>query len=211
MGVRGGLGEVVDALTGAALIFVFAWLVALLSYNMAPCGAVGASMCGEAAAAAAGLLYSWRRGLLREFFHPPRLGAARLLGLAGAGVGAMLLLAPILSPAPSPVEHEVFTCVESHPVLMGFTLLFLAPFTEELCFRGLIQGRLSRVIGGPAALLAASLAFYAAHVYALGAAGALVAFVEGIVLGVPVLLGDSLWAPILIHSLLNLVGFVAAV
>jgi membrane protease YdiL (CAAX protease family) len=81
-----------------------------------------------------------------------------------------------------------------------------AAFGEEMLFRGFVLDRLDQLLGGRALWAAAvlqALLFGAAHAY-LGAGGAIVAGVLGLVLGaVFVAGGRSLWPCILIHGLID--------
>jgi membrane protease YdiL (CAAX protease family) len=82
-----------------------------------------------------------------------------------------------------------------------------AAFGEEMLFRGFMLDRLDQLLGGRGAGWAAAvlqaLLFGAAHAY-LGASGAIVAGVLGLVLGAVFLIaGRNLWPCILIHGLID--------
>ena len=81
-----------------------------------------------------------------------------------------------------------------------------AAFGEEMLFRGFVLNRIRQLLGGRAiwaAVILQGLLFGAAHAY-LGAAGAIVAGVLGLVLGVVYVLGGrNLWACFLIHGLVD--------
>ena len=81
-----------------------------------------------------------------------------------------------------------------------------AAFGEEMLFRGFVLDRLDQLLGRRtiwAAALLQGLLFGAAHAY-LGASGAIVAGVLGLVLGVVFVLGGrNLWPCIVIHGLVD--------
>ncbi len=91
-------------------------------------------------------------------------------------------------------------------VRASIILLFLAPFTEELVFRGLLQFSLSSLLNPLASLFLVSLVFALMHFKAVETKGLFIIFLEGIVLGLPVYFGEGLAASILSHSLMNLYG-----
>lgn len=70
---------------------------------------------------------------------------------------------------------------------------------EELLFRGVAQAGLETIVGGPIALLAASLLFGLAH--ALNRAYFIIATLAGAYLGLLYLLTDNLLVPTLVHFL----------
>ena len=90
-----------------------------------------------------------------------------------------------------------------------------AAFGEELVFRGFLQSRLERFIGGEtlsawlSAAVLQALIFGLLHSY-LGAAGAIMAAATGLVLGfVYVISGRNLWACIILHGLVDTVSLTA--
>lgn len=90
-----------------------------------------------------------------------------------------------------------------------------AAFGEELLFRGFILGRLAQAGGGsPAAvhgaIFAQAVLFGSLHLYQ-GAGGALVTAFVGLAMGyVWLFTGRNLWAPILLHGLIDFVSMTAA-
>lgn len=93
-------------------------------------------------------------------------------------------------------------------VLTGWELLrvcIAAPIAEELVFRGAVQGFL-RPLGGQAAVVAAAALFAVQHG---GAAGVLYAFCTGLVLGWLRERSGSVLPCILLHSVNNLLVFLA--
>jgi membrane protease YdiL (CAAX protease family) len=99
-----------------------------------------------------------------------------------------------------------------NPWLFGFTsftAIAIIPVTEELLFRGLLQGWISRFLPAGWAILLASLLFAAAH-YApsQGASNVIIIaqlFILGLFLGHLYRRQRSLWACISLHALFNLV------
>lgn len=204
-----GDGELIDAAVGAALFFTVVGVVAAATAPLLPsCGSVIGSALGQAAALLLGILYSWRRGLLGRLYHRPRLKPRSIAGLIALAVAVMLVSGMILKPGTQRTERLIEMCLLQNPAIMIPVALIVAPATEELFFRGLIQMRLQERIGRLPALLAASLLFYAAHIPALGPVKAIGVFVEALVLGTPILLGDSLWTCMMLHASVNLVGII---
>ena len=181
---------------------------------------VAITLVGELASAVAVL------GWVRLVNHGPlaALGAPRrpLVDLAaGLGTGLVLLLAGgavllvvralasrILGHAP-PEAQQVQACVTGSALFyLGPVVILVAPFGEELFFRGfLYQGLRRRLSVWPAALISA-MAFGAAH-YA--GAAFLVLIPALVVVGIGLALvfekRQSLLASMTAHAAFNLVGF----
>ena len=161
----------------------------------------------------------WRELGLRR---PKRLWQVPLIVIAGFAVGELsagavvAFIYPLLHLQPPAVPSFLSTLRGNWaeylywivPVTWGS-----AAFGEEMLFRGFMLDRLDQLMGGRApwaALLAQALLFGAAHAY-LGASGAIVAGVLGVVLGVAVLLGGrNLWPCVLIHGLIDSSSITAA-
>jgi membrane protease YdiL (CAAX protease family) len=92
-------------------------------------------------------------------------------------------------------------------LLLGASVVLLAPVAEELAFRGLLQPALGRGIGSAGAIAATSLLFAAAHWY-YGPKLPLIALV-GAVLGWARVASGGLRAPIALHALVNAVNLAA--
>jgi membrane protease YdiL (CAAX protease family) len=76
----------------------------------------------------------------------------------------------------------------------------IAPFAEELAFRGLLYGYLRRYMAIPIALVLMAACFAAAH-FIVMLMPAL--FVVGLILGAAYERSGSLWVPIIIHGVFN--------
>jgi membrane protease YdiL (CAAX protease family) len=90
-----------------------------------------------------------------------------------------------------------------NPQVWQLALLSLvAGFGEELLFRGLAQGGLTQLIGGPAgpwiALVVVAVLFGIAHW--LSTTYSLLALIAGLYFGVLLILTGSLWVPIVAHA-----------
>ncbi len=98
----------------------------------------------------------------------------------------------------------LWTSKYSNPVialkLAGIVLL--APFVEELVFRGLLFRTLSKWSGALAAVVGSALLFAALH-FQYDFAGMAFIFGDGLLLALARLHGDSLWIPIAMHLLGN--------
>jgi membrane protease YdiL (CAAX protease family) len=81
-----------------------------------------------------------------------------------------------------------------------------APLVEETFFRGfLFRGLAASPLGGPATIVVTSLAWAAIHLqYDLYDMGTI--FLLGLLLGAFRLITGSLWPPLLMHALVNLLA-----
>ena len=85
--------------------------------------------------------------------------------------------------------------------------LAIAPFCEEVLFRGSLQGWLSTMIGAWPALIIAATIFTLGHIKALGLGkGLITAAILSVILGIPVALYNTLIPSITIHVICNLLG-----
>jgi CAAX protease family protein len=139
----------------------------------------------------------------------PSLGAF-LWGMA-ATVPLGLGLAWMLSTRWSPIRRLVALVTEQiGPILAGCSVAELALLavgagvSEEILFRGVVQTGLARAVPAWLALVTASVAFGLVHF--ASRAYAAVAGVMGVYLGSLFLLQGSLLAPIVTHSLYDLVA-----
>lgn len=100
--------------------------------------------------------------------------------------------------------------VSTAPRMTGLIILFLAPFVEEVLFRGLVFGCL-RGSGRPLAYLLSCALFAFAHVWTFALSGwdmsyfvlMLQYFVPGFVFAWAYDRSGTLWTPILLHGLVN--------
>jgi membrane protease YdiL (CAAX protease family) len=161
----------------------------------------------------------WRAVGLRA---PGSIGKTALLVIGGylAIGGAYGVLGGVVLPALGAAPRTV----ESFPNLTGNTGLYLylvfvvawgsAAFGEELVFRGFLQSRLEKAFGGTRAsatiaVLGQAAIFGALHSYQ-GLGGAILAGTTGLIIGlVYVAGGRNLWAPILLHGLIDTVSLSA--
>ena len=80
-----------------------------------------------------------------------------------------------------------------------------AGICEELVYRGYLMAYLTTLAGTPAAVLLSSAAFGIGHAYQ-GPAGMAKTFGVGLTMALVSLLTGSLWAPILLHALIDITG-----
>lgn len=140
-----------------------------------------------------------------------------LIALLGALAGVSVLYAQL---DVATAQNQIVGIGRQHPTLMLYMLplaiLVIGP-TEELLFRGAIQGILRRVYTAGPAIVLASLFFALAHFTALGSAATLLAkaatltaiLVLSLVLGAVYEYTDNLVVPALVHGLYDAVIFVA--
>ncbi|MSQ30210.1 MAG: CPBP family intramembrane metalloprotease [Dehalococcoidia bacterium] len=90
--------------------------------------------------------------------------------------------------------------------ILGFTVMAIAPLSEELFFRGFlfraVQGRAGLVAG----LLVSALAFAAFH---LNVGVLLPFFAVGLIFAWAYHASGSLWTPIAAHTIFNSIAFIA--
>lgn len=86
-------------------------------------------------------------------------------------------------------------------LILGISVM--APLTEELLFRGIVQGELRRVMPEPAAIVLQAVVFAAYHMQPVQSTYALI---PGLLLGIAYAWSRSIWVPILMHMTFNLLG-----
>jgi membrane protease YdiL (CAAX protease family) len=153
---------------------------------------------------------------------PKSIGKVALLVMGGylAIGGAYALLSGVILPALGAAPKTV----ESFSNLTGNTGLYLylifavawgsAAFGEELVFRGFLQSRLEKALGSSrasaaTAVLVQAAIFGALHSYQ-GLGGVILAGTTGLIIGLVYIGGGrNLWAPILLHGLIDTVSLSA--
>jgi len=136
------------------------------------------------------------------------------LGVTALGAAAAFLLAMIALTIMegAGIAPETDYAETSIPFIIGFALIstFIVAPVEEYLFRGVIQGRLRKSMGAPAAIAVASLLFGSVHIlnYAGPLAGVLAAtlliVMVGAILGALYEYTGNLWAPVIAHAAYNL-------
>jgi len=139
------------------------------------------------------------------------VGGFALLFAASA---AMTFLLSLINAAPA--QNQVITAGQENPVfflyMIPIALLLVGP-GEELVFRGVVQGRLTRAFGTWPGIVLASAAFGIVHWLALVGTGQgklvyiVVAGMLGLVLGAVYEYSKNIIVPIVIHGLWNAVLF----
>lgn len=153
-----------------------------------------------------------RRGLgltARHWLHDTFRGLLTYLAVLPVCMGLLALVMWLLPPG-SHKEHEILVILglkELPHVWKGvavFAAVVLAPLTEEIFFRGLVQSMARRYTGGAwPAIVISSVLFAAMHWATPQAIVPLLAL--GIVLGYTYEHTGRLYRPILIHALFNAV------
>ncbi len=140
----------------------------------------------------------------------PRLGALRYgltFGAALYGLSILVNLVQIRFTGEHP--QDLVVAFGAHAGIRAFVLDLvnggvLAPFSEEIFFRGLIFGGLAQRV--PAAVAAAISALLFALLHGIGVIGPI--FVLGLGLAYVYLRTGTIWASMLTHSLVNVVSLV---
>jgi membrane protease YdiL (CAAX protease family) len=141
--------------------------------------------------------------------RPLPFPAARLVLFTFAGVGVLLVLAGlsawILTPFASEMIEDTLTPTGlDWPGAIwseAFIAVVLAPVGEEILFRGLLYGGLSRKMHALWAMVISSLVFAVSHQYAIS--GLVFVFLYGLVFCWLYKRTGSLWPGILAHGLYN--------
>lgn len=157
------------------------------------------------------VLFAWmRRGLsVREYLALRNVRkrtlvrwCVALLGFAALSDGLTMILG-------RPIVPEVMT--EAYrtsvwPPLLWVAVVICAPWGEELFFRGfLFKGWLHSVLGGWGTILLTSLIWAVIHLQ-YDVYGVATVFVGGLLLGYARLRSGSLYPPILMHTLMNVLA-----
>ncbi|MDS0299866.1 CPBP family intramembrane metalloprotease [Halogeometricum sp. S1BR25-6] len=219
----GGVVVVVLLVLVCATIFVSLGTALLRAVGIDPTGALGTALVSASqfvgfGVAAGGYLTvtdQW------ELIHR-RLPTGRDLKWAAVGFGVLLVLYLVISFGFTQLgidsgDSAVAATAEGQPVLFLYyipvTLLLVAP-TEELVFRGVVQGQFRREYGVTFAVAASSAVFAAIHFTSFTGEGALVTLgvvlVLGAVLGAIYEKSESLLVPVVAHGLYNTVQFAAS-
>lgn len=149
-----------------------------------------------------------------DFFAETRLrrvGVPALLLMLPLGFACHIFVSGALSLLP---ESWLSGYAASSDAVLGATdplstlcVVLIAPFFEEILFRGLFYTRLKRGMGKPLALLLASVLFGLLHGQLLWAA---YAFLLSLLLCSVLDWYDSLWAGVLLHLSFNATQYIAA-
>jgi hypothetical protein len=115
----------------------------------------------------------------------------------------------------STAESSIVSTGRENPVyllyLVPVTILLVGP-TEELIFRGIVQGTIRRAYGPVVGVVGASLVFASIHLPSLLGDGQFatlaIIFTLGALLGTLYELTDNIVVPIVVHGLFNAVQFV---
>ena len=95
------------------------------------------------------------------------------------------------------------TAADTNLIWLAIGIGIAAPVVEELLFRGIIQGELRRVMPEWAAIVVQAVLFSAFHMQIIQSSYVLL---PGLLLGVAYAWSKSLWVPIAMHVLFNLLG-----
>lgn len=194
-GVRGtGWDSVfVTAVSGGVFLLLYAALLAIV----------------WGAATARGVAFADAVGLRRTAglrWYAAALGAAAVGWLFSAAFATALTALGVRLPRE---DVAVFRLLPGGPVGIGFTLLLLvvvAPFVEEVIYRGVLLSALSDRWGAVAGLAVSTLVFSAVHV-SLG--GLVPLLVAGALFGLLFIKSRSLRVAIVAHSAYNALGVLA--
>jgi membrane protease YdiL (CAAX protease family) len=144
-----------------------------------------------------------------------RIPTAKDVGWVAAGFGGIFVTALVIGWIVSllgtqTAQNQVVEVGRTNPNLylymVPIALLFVGP-AEELVFRGVVQGLLRRAYGVVPAVLATSVFFGVAHIFALTGSGKVtymaIAAAMGLILGALYEHTENLVVPALVHGLWN--------
>lgn len=159
----------------------------------------------------------WRDvGLRRPYFWLPTVGLAILIGVAYQAMDIFLIAPSIQRLTGESIDLSQFSFLRgSFPALIVFVIISWteAAFIEEMFFRGYFLNRLNDLSGQQRwsvgfALVGSTLIFGAAHAYQ-GITGVVDTALAGLLLGGLYLATKrNLWLAILVHGVIDTVGFV---
>ncbi len=121
-----------------------------------------------------------------------------------AMAGASVVIEPLLLLFPKRY-FDVLSEVSNLGVWVSVSAVALAPFCEEVLFRGLIQGPMAKRFGTRTAIVCSAVAFGLAHGVPPQAANAMV---MGLILGYVYSRSGSIWPAVAIHLANNLISFI---
>ena len=157
-------------------------------------------------------LRAW--GLRRQ--RPVAFGAcAGVLAVSFLALGLYRAVVIALGLEDLQPEQNIPPALFDHRSVVPFTVLLVvivAPFAEELFFRGFVFNGLRRRFGVPGAAVLSGLLFSAIHVTSGDLIGLLVPFaIIGFLFAILVARTGSLWNSILVHLTFNLIGISARI
>lgn len=150
-----------------------------------------------------------------------RVPGLRDLGWIVGGIvtlfGALYVLSVVASAlGASTAESQIVTNGRQNPIYLLYLVpvtIFLVGPTEELIFRGIVQGTIRRAYGPAVGVLGASIIFSAIHLPSLLGDGQFttlaIIFALGALLGGLYELTDNILVPIVVHGLYNAAQFVS--
>lgn len=138
-----------------------------------------------------------------------------------AAVGAIaavatysIILSAIGADSATPKQEDLDKILDNRSTLplVAFSVVLVAPLSEEIFFRGFVFGGLIRPFGAPAAMLASGVLFGAFHITGVDSLGLVLPFsLIGAFLAWLYYRTGSLWLGIATHFLFNVVGFTGGV
>jgi uncharacterized protein len=154
----------------------------------------------------------FRRSLLDAIsWNWPKASWLRLIGISAATLIFLQALERIL-PLPKKSPFDQFFKQPADAYAFAFLAIAIAPFTEELFFRGLLYPVLARKIGVAMAVLLTALPFALIHAFEYKAwAPVLIVFLVGVVLTLVRAKLHSVGASFVVHSIYNGVPVIAVV
>jgi uncharacterized protein len=162
---------------------------------------------GFAAAAAGSMAEGWRRLGFRSF-------GAGIVGPILIAIAAYIVAANIIVRLSAPDQEDIAELLGAGPdaavatvVAVGLLIVVVAPFAEEVFFRGFIFAGLRQSLSLWPAALISGLLFGLSHLALGNLAVGIQLTVFGAILGWLYERTGTLWAPIFLHAFNNLLAF----
>ncbi len=200
-----GLGSIgIMALASTLYVLVSVKIFRKYSINLLAAGGVG-----QLAALLLVIGLSPLLGIPLQVFFSVRLDLAFTIWTLGSiGLALIVLMASTrIIGEEYLMKFPVETIRSINPVLLALILFLLAPILEEIVFRGFFFYAFKLLFNnGLIALVLSAILFMLAHLKSVKKEGLLVILAVALVLGLPVLILDTIIPSIITHIVINVIG-----
>jgi len=151
----------------------------------------------------------WLKKPDKKYLLPALVFSIGLLGVTNLLFSGLMILGDSV-PAVERLMTDYLEQAEAFSPALGYGWLiagitFLAPLSEELLFRGIIQGELRRAMPEWLAVVTQAVLFALFHMQAVQV---LYVFIPALALGAMYAVTRSFWVPVLMHVVFNFLGSV---
>ncbi len=138
---------------------------------------------------------------MRILDYKSQILSSLFIGFSLGAIEYVILKPTALTIGPNPLQNFIYVVL---------TMLFFVGLTEELLFRGLLQGKLEKIIGRWQAIQISSLLFGLFHIGWLNPTEVVFAYFAGVVFGYMYSKTKSLLTPVLAHGFGNIMLYTLA-